>query len=96
MIGNQRKGLEKLQKSLNNTSNMLLESQDDISLVEEGNTDMILKELQTIEEQEIKLKADKIRVDDLSSLDLTQALNRLFQFIEVESNISLENLDANY
>ena len=57
---------------------MLESHQDDISLVDEGNTDMILKELEVMEEQELKAESNKIKVDDLSQLNMGQALNRLF------------------
>ena len=37
-----------------------------------------------------------IKEEDISNLDMQQSLNRLFKFIEIESNISLDKLDGLY
>lgn len=34
--------------------------------------------------------------EDYSNMTMAQSINRLFKFVEIESNIGLEKLDGNY
>jgi hypothetical protein len=57
-------------------------------------TDLInFDNLESLNDQ---LKATDDQQEDFANLSLKQAINRLFRFIEIESNISLERLDGTY
>lgn len=86
MIGNTRKGLDKLEKSLAATS-IPVENLDMSLVVDDLEEELIEPPVQEFNSQ---------CVEDVSEYSLHKSIQRLFQFIEVESNISLEKLDGTY
>lgn len=94
----QNKGLEKLHRCLEKTINkdLVEQSRNDISLL--GDDEILQNDLVNFENLELlQLRGgNEISDEDFSKLSLKQAVSRLFKFVEIESNISLELLDSRY